>query len=462
MTTPIERVITRFAPSPTGIMTIGNYRTALWAYLFAKKHHGEMLLRVEDTDRERSKEEYLDQIITDLAAMGIEYDSSKVLYQSKRNEIYAQYFDQLCASGHAYRCYCSPEELALERKVQLSQKVPPRYSGKCRHLSAEECAKIEKEKNIKPVLRFALSDQKIQFTDIVLGEKVFEGKDIGDFVIRKQDGDPTFFFCNAIDDALSGVTHALRGDDHLTNTPRQLAILDALGLRRPHYGHLPLILGSDHQPLSKRNGSLSIKELLQSGFEVSAINNYCARLGHYCPDMNPSSLTELAQSFELTQISSSPAHFDRAQLMDWQRRIYQEHIQNNPHVALGRCVHHSLVSHPEKFIQLVWPHVALPADLDNWITRLHDSGCVFTETCDWAAHGWTKDTLQIALSSVGQPWSQWRTALESLGCKGKSLFWPTRYLISGMHDGPKIEELYNYVAPELLRHRIQGVINGLA
>src|SRR3984957_11281812 len=269
----VPPVITRFAPSPTGSLHLGNARTALFSHLWARKTGGKFILRIEDTDLERSQDRFRDQLMADMRWLGLEWDEgpdvggpSGPYRQAERGEFYRGLYAQLVARTQAYPCYCTAEELELSRKLQRMSGKPPRYTGTCRGLTAAERAERE-ALGLKPTLRFAVPlDRQIEFTDAVHGPQRFATNDIGDFIIRREDGTPAFFFCNAVDDSAMGVTQVLRGDDHLANTPRQIMLLDALGMRSPAYGHLGLLVGEDGAPLSKRHGSTSVNEFRERGF----------------------------------------------------------------------------------------------------------------------------------------------------------------------------------------------------
>ncbi|OYV80990.1 MAG: glutamate--tRNA ligase, partial [Acidithiobacillus ferrivorans] len=295
----------RFAPSPTGYL-------------------------LEDTDQTRSPEIYERALLEDLRWFGIDWDEGPdrggdhgPYRQMERLAIYDQYYARLQASGQAYPCYCSADDLAAERAVQRSAGKAPRYGGHCRRLHAE--VRTEREAaGIRPTLRFRVPDQgTLPVSDLVWGERQYALADLGDFVIRRSDGSPAFFFANAVDDALMGVNLVLRGEDHLTNTPRQILILQALGLPVPDYGHLPLLLGADGQPLSKRYGAVSLRGLREAGYLAPAVLNYLARLGHHYSATGFLDSSALAQGFALTQISRAPSHFDMVQLQHWQHEAVQ-------------------------------------------------------------------------------------------------------------------------------------------
>ena len=277
----------RFAPSPTGLLHLGNVRTALFNYLAARHAQGVFLLRIEDTDAMRGHEKYAQALEQDLRWLGLAWQegpgqggAQAPYYQSQRDAVYARYFDRLATDGSAYPCFCSEHELEIARKTAIAAGRPPRYSGRCSRLTAEEVV-ARRAEGRPATLRFHVADGKtVEFEDKVRGRQTFASSDIGDFIIRRSDGTPAFFFCNAIDDALMGVSLVLRGEDHLTNTPRQILLLNALGLPVPAYAHIALVVGSDGVPLSKRTGSRSVHELREQGFLPLAVNNYLARLGH--------------------------------------------------------------------------------------------------------------------------------------------------------------------------------------
>ncbi|MFO1419344.1 MAG: glutamate--tRNA ligase, partial [Methylotetracoccus sp.] len=267
---------TRFAPSPSGLMHLGNARTALLSALAGNR----MLLRIEDTDQARSRTEFVTELLTDLRWLGIEWhegpraaDTDPEYFQSRRGPVYRVLYERLFEQGKVYPCFCSPQELEISRKVQLGSGRPPRYGGRCASLAPDEAA-TRLAAGEPATLRFRVSKgEVIAFDDVVRGLHRFNSDDIGDFVIQRADGSPAFFFCNAVDDALMGVDLVLRGEDHLSNTPRQLMVLSALDLPCPRYAHISLIVGDDGAPLSKRNGSRSIGQLRSEGYFPSAVVN---------------------------------------------------------------------------------------------------------------------------------------------------------------------------------------------
>ena len=281
-----DEVRVRFAPSPTGPFHIGGARSALFNYLLARKTGGKLILRIEDTDRERSTPESEENIKAALKWLGMDWDEGVDVggpngpyHQMERLDIYKKYTDKLLAEGKAYYCYCTDEELEEERQSLIKEGKMPRYMGKCRHLTEEQIAQFKAEGR-KPTVRFRVpADQQILVRDMVRGDVVFDSNNIGDFVIVKSDGIPTYNYAVVIDDALMHITHVIRAEEHLSNTPRQCLVYDALGFKQPTFGHISLILGKDHTKMSKRHGATSVDQYRQLGYLPEAINNFLALLG---------------------------------------------------------------------------------------------------------------------------------------------------------------------------------------
>ncbi len=312
--------VSRFAPSPTGYLHLGNARTAIFAYLFARHNKGKFILRIEDTDRERSTKEYEELLIDDLRWLGIEWD--EFFRQSERFDIYRQYAQKLIESGHAYPCFCTVEELEQERQEAEKRGIPYRYSGKCRRLTLEEAEAFRKEG--KPyTVRFKVPEgQVVVFEDLIKGHIAINTDDFGDFVIVRSDGTPTYNFVVVVDDALMGVTHVIRGEDHIPNTPKQILIYQALGFPVPKFAHLPVILGEDRSKLSKRHGAVSVRAYREEGYLPEAMFNYLCLLGWSSKEGREIfSKEELIEVFSLEDINSSPAVFDKNKLR-WLNGVY--------------------------------------------------------------------------------------------------------------------------------------------
>ena len=328
----MSEVRVRFAPSPTGPLHIGGARSALFNWLYARHSGGRFIVRIEDTDLERSSREWEDNILDSLRWLGLDWDegvaaggSGGPYRQTERLGLYKRYTEVLLESGWVYRCYCSEEELAAWREAQLAAGKLPGYPGKCRDLSETDCRRLESEGR-KPVLRFRVPEGKvITIRDTVRGDVSFDCNGIGDFIIVKSDGIPTYNFAVVADDHLMGITHVIRAEEHLSNTPRQLLIFEALGWPLPEFAHVSLILGKDRSKMSKRHGATSIQQYRDMGYLPEALVNFLALLG-WSPGTEDEVLTQeqLKEQFSLSRVSKSPAVFDPEKL-NWLNGYYIRH-----------------------------------------------------------------------------------------------------------------------------------------
>lgn len=311
-------VKTRFAPSPTGYMHLGNARTGIFSYLFAKHNNGVFVLRIEDTDKERSTKEFEESILEDLRWLGMEWD--EFYRQSDRFHIYQDYAKKLIEKGHAYMCFCDEEQVEKQREMAISQGRAYRYPGTCRHLSKEQIE--ENLKQNKPyVIRFKVPDgEVISFEDAIRGNISISVDDFGDFVIIRSDGSPVYNFVVVIDDALMNITHVIRGEDHISNTPKQILIYEALGFKPPVFAHLPVILGEDRTKLSKRHGGTSVRFYRENGYCAKALFNYLCLLG-WSHEKEIISKQEIIKIFDIKDINLSPAVFSHEKLY-WLNGIY--------------------------------------------------------------------------------------------------------------------------------------------
>lgn len=315
---------TRFAPSPTGYLHIGGARTALFCWLYARRHGGKFVLRIEDTDLERSTPEAVQAILDGMAWLGLQEDEGP-FYQTKRFDRYKEVLQQLLASDHAYHCYCSREELDAMRAEQMVRKEKPRYDGRCRN-------RTEPLSGVKPVVRFKnpLNGETV-VNDAVRGRVVFQNRELDDLIIARSDGTPTYNFCVVVDDMDMAISHVIRGDDHLNNTPRQINIFKALGATPPRYAHLPMILGPDGAKLSKRHGAVSVMEYRKDGFLPEALTNYLVRLGWAHGDQEIFSREEMIALFDITDVNKSASAINPEKLL-W---LNQHYIKNGDPERLG-------------------------------------------------------------------------------------------------------------------------------
>ena len=308
-------VVTRFAPSPTGHLHIGGARTALFSWLYARRHGGRFILRVEDTDRERSTEEYVRAILEGMAWLGLAHDEGPY-YQTQRFDRYGEVIKRMLAEGTAYHCYCSRERLEMLRAAQMAAKEKPRYDGLCRNGLASI------PEGVKPVVRFRNPvDGQVVFEDLIRGSIAFENAELDDLIIARSDGTPTYNFTVVVDDADMGVTHVIRGDDHINNTPRQINLLRALGVTPPAYAHVPMILGADGHRLSKRHGAVSVLQYRDEGYLPEALLNYLVRLGWSHGDQEIFSRQEMIDLFDLRSVHRAPSIFNPDKLL-WLNQQY--------------------------------------------------------------------------------------------------------------------------------------------
>ena len=460
MTAPVA---TRFAPSPTGRLHLGNARTALFSWLFARGRDGRFLLRIEDTDAGRAVAGAEETLRDDLRWLGLDWDGDPV-HQSARAARHAALLDALEANGRAYPCFCSETELEVGRRTALAAGRPPRYPGTCAAIPAPEAA-ARRAAGAPATLRFRLdAGWRARFDDLVHGPHDEPTDAMGDFVIRRADGVPTFLFANAVDDAEMGVTHVLRGDDHLSNTPRQLMLLRALaelgGLpdRMPAYGHLPLVLGSDGKPLSKRDGASSVEDLRAAGWLPLAVANHLARLGHSGLPEALLPLDALAHGFDLVHLGRSPARFDLAQLEHWQRLA----VAALDAEAFLRWALPDAAPVPSAdraaFVAAIRGNVLLPRDARQWAIALYGEGGASAEARPVVeeARGAFYAAALAALEGAGTDYRAFAAALgAATGRKGRALHSPVRAAVTGRLDGPELIVLFPLLGRERLAARFR-------
>jgi glutamyl-tRNA synthetase len=305
---------TRFAPSPTGYLHIGGARTALFSYLYARHHGGVFVLRIEDTDLERSTPESVNAILEGMTWLSLEYDEGP-FYQTKRFDRYKEVVQQLLDTGHAYRCYCTKEELDARREEQMARKEKPRYDGRCRALTAPR-------EGMPYVIRFKNpTEGHVVVDDLIRGRVVFDNKELDDLIIARTDGTPTYNLSVVVDDMDMKITHVIRGDDHLNNTPRQMNIFRALGKEPPRYAHVPMILGEDGQKLSKRHGAASVMDYREQGFLPEALLNYLVRLGWSHGDQEVFSRDEMIRLFDIADVNNSASALNMSKAL-WLNQHY--------------------------------------------------------------------------------------------------------------------------------------------
>jgi len=457
---------TRFAPSPTGRLHLGNVRTALFNFLLARSTGGTFVLRMEDTDAERSSAAAATTIFDDLRWLGLGWDEGPGIgggagpyTQSERSAIYNEHMERLCETGHAYQCWRTDEELREFRRRCRVARRPPVFDREWARLPEDEVARRRAEGQ-KPVIRFRVPDKgMLESEDCIRGAQRFALADIGDFVVQRSDGTPAFFYSNALDDALMGVTHVLRGEDHLSNTPRQILLLEALGLPVPIYGHLPLLLGEDGKPLSKRKESAGMGEFRDRGVFPQALANYAARLGHAFESGELMTLDGLADHFTLEKIGRAPARYDPVQLEHWQGLAVLAADDATLAGWAGEPAFHAV---PEalrsRFLECVRPNIHRPEDVAGWADILFGRGPVFTDEARAALVAAGSDFFSAALEGL-ESGDHSLAAISGavrrrLGVRGRALFRPLRLALTGAEAGPELAQVLALLPDEAVRSRL--------
>ncbi len=467
----MSKVRVRFAPSPTGYVHVGNARTALFNWLFARHEGGANILRIEDTDAERSKPEYESQLIADLQWFGLDWDEGPdkggpfaPYRQSERREIYAQHTAKLIEQGDAYYCFCTAEQLEAEREEALKAGRQPRYSGRCRKIPPEEAAR-RKSAGEPAAVRLKIVESSFFWIDRVHGPTTISSEVIGDPILVRSEGLPAYNFAAVVDDHLMEITQVIRGDDHISNTPRQLALYRAFGWQPPEFAHLSTILGPDRTRLSKRHGATSMESFREMGILPEALRNYLALLGWSPADGKTEILSdeELIQQFSLDHITKSPAVFDTDKL-NWLNRHYMK-----------ECAPHRLAELATPFLQaaglvnsapgpdvLAWIERVLDAVLKNvsLLSELPGAAKIVFEfdaqqalalpefhelTTNLSAREVLTAFIPMALAQGTLTYERFReitkAVQKSTGKKGKDLFHPIRMALTGAASGPELEKL---------------------
>ncbi|APT51646.1 glutamate--tRNA ligase [Bacillus safensis] len=481
-----NEVRVRYAPSPTGHLHIGNARTALFNYLFARSQGGKFIIRIEDTDQKRNVEGGEESQLRHLQWLGIDWDESidkdggyGPYRQSERNDIYKKYYDELLEKDLAYKCYCTAEELEAEREAQIARSEMPRYSGKCSHLSKEEEEKLIAEGR-EPSIRFRVpKGEIIKFDDMVKGDISFETDGIGDFVIVKKDGTPTYNFAVAVDDHLMKMTHVLRGEDHISNTPKQIMIFNAFGWDVPLFGHMTLIVNENRKKLSKRDESIIqfIEQYKNLGYLPEALFNFIALLG-WSPVGEEELFTkeQFIDIFDVNRLSKSPALFDMHKLK-WVNNQYVKALDLDqvvaltlPHLQKAGKVSEQLTEEENtwvrKLISLYHEQLSYGAEIVE-LTELF-----FKEQIEYNQEA--KEVLaeeqvpEVMASFAGQleqlesftP-DEIKAAIKAVqketGHKGKKLFMPIRVAVTGQTHGPELPQSIELLGKETVLNRIKQI-----
>ncbi|MBQ8668851.1 glutamate--tRNA ligase [bacterium] len=481
----MSEVRVRIAPSPSGNLHVGTARTALFNYLFAKKNNGKFVLRIEDTDAERTSQEYVDNIFDSLKALGLNWDEGPDVggnygpyTQSERFDIYPKYIQELLDKGFAYECFCTPEELEAEKEEATANKKAYVYSKKCENLTEEEKAKLRAEGR-KPAIRFniakaqkAFHDSSIlKFDDLVKGELQMDTDLIGDFVIMKSNGAPTYNYAVVIDDALMKITHVIRGEDHISNTYKQILIFEALGFDVPRFGHLGMILAPDRSKLSKRHGATAVSDFVEQGYLTEALVNFVALLGWAPSDGEEVKPVEaIAADFRIGEISSSNSIFEYDKLK-WMNSHY---IKMLPMDTLKEMLKPYLTQYDlteltdEQFTKMVeitrepltllsditdavpyffGQDVAIDPEVQAKVLDLEDSQKVLNDFVEKAqTWDWTEENLHNKLEEFRGTWKE-------QGIKPKATMWAIRAAVSGRTRGADMIGLLEVLGKERTIHR---------
>ena len=467
----------RFAPSPTGYIHVGNARTALFNWMFARKTGGQFVLRIEDTDRKRSREQYERALLEDLRWLGIDWDEGPDVdgpfgpyRQSERSHVYREFAQRLIKGGKAYPCYCTPDQLQSRRDEAMATGEEPRYDNRCRSLTDEQKEGF-KSRGIRPSLRFLVPDKEIVIEDLVRGTCRFDGRLIGDFVIQKADDTPTYHFGVVVDDALMKITHVIRGEGHLPNTPLHVLLYEALGEPLPAFAHMSHTV-SDSGKLSKRKGAFSIRAYREAGYLPEALANYLALLGwHPKRDREVFTVHQVIADFDPRDLSNASAHYDQKK---WDF-VAAAHVRQKDVAELTRLA--------RPFFEAIGLGGMNDDDIERAVTLSHSGARTLAEVADQtkallvapvlseeqreelagedsqrllstlrdavsAADALSADTFKDCLRAVG----------EDLGIKGKGLFHPIRLAMTGRESGPDLAAIAAVLGKEELANRLNDCI----
>jgi nondiscriminating glutamyl-tRNA synthetase len=472
----------RFAPSPTGDLHVGNARTALFNWLFARHHGGKFILRIEDTDRLRTSEAHESRIIDDLLWLGLDWDEGPgkggnhgPYRQSERLDIYARHLDVLIAERKVYPCYCTDEELEAERSRLLARGMPPRYSGRCRGLSGEQKRKLEGEGK-RAAWRFAVDEGTIAFDDLIRGPVTFSGSDLGDFIAVRSNGIPAYNFAVVVDDHLMEISHVIRGEDHLSNTAMQILLYRALGFKPPAFAHHALILGRDRSKLSKRHGAVAVREFRGKGVLPEALVNYLALLGSsFGKGTEVLSMDEMVKVFSLDRAGKSGAIFGEEKL-EWMNNLY---IREYDSLKLAGLLVPYLTDAGYDtearggewlgaVIDTVRGNLRVLSDITDYIDVYYDDRYGMTaEARDILGDEKSREILTVLGEALDDPRcpdeNSYAFLMEILRKKtalgGKKLFLPVRAAVTGKTWGPELHRVVDLLGTKSLRWRVRRAMD---
>jgi glutamyl-tRNA synthetase len=474
----------RFAPSPTGELHVGNARTALFNWLFARHYGGTFILRIEDTDRERTSKRFEDAIIDELKWLSIDWDEGPEkdgafgpYHQYERLDIYRDYLNKLIAKERVYPCYCSDEELEKERASLIAMRRMPRYMGRCRNLSETQRKEFEK-KGRKPAYRFNVGKEIIEFNDLIRGNMRFDSENIGDFIIVRSNGIPAYNFAVVIDDYLMKVSHVIRGEDHLSNTALQILLYQALEFASPLFAHHSLILGKDRSKLSKRHGSVTVREFREKGILPEAFLNYISLLGssfsggkEVCP------MEEIIQDFTLERAGKSGAIFDEHKLQ-WLNGIYMRNYDPGKLIGLLKpfIVKAGYEYEPidktwlSQVVESLRDNMTSLSDVGDYIGMFFDDRYELSHDAQsFLAEDEAMEVVRLVRDTLGRSKGDLKvvydevidTIREKTGLKGKKLFMPIRAAITGKLTGPELDKIFAILGRESILKRVDTAIQNV-
>ena len=461
-------IVTRFAPSPTGYLHIGGIRTALFSWAYAKKNKGKFILRIEDTDVERSTPEAVEIIKNGMKWLKLDYDGD-IIFQTQRFDRYKELIQVLLDQGDAYYCYTSKAELDELRELQVSQGIKPKYDGRWRPEENKELPDIPD--NIQPVVRFKTpKNGEINWKDLVKGEVVIKNEELDDLIIARSDGTPTYNFCVVVDDWDMEVTHVIRGDDHINNTPRQINLLKALNAPIPQYAHLSMILASDGQKLSKRHGAASVTQYKDDGYLPEAVINYLARLGWSHGDDEIFSTTQLSEWFDFDHITSSAAQFDQEKL-DW---INNHYIKNEPVDKLADLIKPRLIDMGVEIVdkEILNNAIKLYQDREKNLNVFADDILFFFKDINSSEElknkyldGKSKNLIKVFVGGIEKlSWTNddvnkfMKEFVKKQDIKFPEIAMPLRIIIAGTDNTPSIGSIIFILGIEEVKKRISVIL----
>ena len=475
-----DKIRVRIAPSPSGNLHIGTARTALFNFLYAKKVGGEFVLRIEDTDLDRSSQAYTQNIFDSLKALGLNWDEGPDVggpygpyYQSQRFDIYPKYAKMLMDKGYAYECFCTNEELEAEKEEAIKNHSAYVYSRKCLNLTEEEKNEL-RTKGIKPSIRFRVEHKELMFNDLVKGELKFDTSLIGDFVIMKSNGTPTYNFAVVVDDMLMNITDVIRGEDHISNTPKQILIYEALGAKVPNFGHLGMILAPDRTKLSKRHGATAVSDFVKQGYLTDALINFVALLGWSPSDgVEIKSVDEIAKDFRIHEVSSSNSVFEYDKL-NWMNGQYikKMEIPKLTDMIIPFLVKYDITKYSrqklEKIVEITREPLTVLSEIEHDASYFFEDDLSYDEVREVLDKDLSKEVIEYVINNadnwdfdneedIHNKLADLRTYFkENKGYKPKETMWAIRAALTGRTRGADMAETVWILGKERVLKRLKS------